>query len=114
MTTEENYKTALCNRKSAENWFHLLKEQERMGGNFEMSPCHGKITLMICGQFDAGGKNYWDSPEILGKSICEVIKQDNSVIVKAIERLKLIEKKALLDWEEELVVMLEKVNQAKI
>ena len=91
------YLKAKADRVEAEKWHDLPNSSRKyQDDSFGMSPAHGKLMLMRCGQHVCGGTNYWESPEALNSAILAVIENDPAVIVAAIERLRDQERDALI------------------
>jgi hypothetical protein len=101
-------------RQEAEAWINLLKDRDHGGSCFQMSPVHGQLKLMICGQHSSGGKNYWDSPDTLNKVLLKVIAQERHNLLKiALTNLKQDEQEALVACEGELKKHLAEIEGAK-
>jgi len=101
MNKYELYLKAKQARTSAEQWQALPESKHKYSQSaFDMSPAHGKLLLMRCGQHSAGGQNYWESPKELNAAILSIIARDPAVILAAIEMLKDQERRALVNCEE--------------
>ena len=85
----ERYQAAKEALRQAEYWHNLPQSKHRYNNDsFAMSPAHGCIKFMRCGQHSCGGQNYWESPKELNAAMLEVIAKDPAVIEAGIALLR--------------------------
>jgi hypothetical protein len=78
---------------------------------FFISPAHSEIKLVRSGQEMTGGQNYWSSPAELNKAILNIIREDQEICNKAVNVLKVEMEKALVDCQEFIDDLQEKIKK---
>ena len=114
MNKYDEYQVAKREKELAKTWDNMRNERERSGSYFSLSAPHCSIKLTRCGQYDTGGKNYWESSEALNKALIQVIVNDHSIIERALEILSVKEKEALTacrGFAEEIIKNVEHAEQ---
>jgi hypothetical protein len=111
----EAYRKALKDRAEAEEWLRRFDAKDWPTGKpFSLSSLHASIKLTLCGQYSAGSKNYWESPDALGRALLEVIHDDPLAFIElAIGKLKSVERDALLAAREEVESVMRKIAAAE-
>jgi len=108
------FERAKAERQGAEQWIALIGKHGRGTDVLNLSATHSAVKLMVCGQFQEGGKNYWDSPEALNKALVAVlIEQRETLFAAAIERLRDVETEALIAAEDEIAAVNAAIAAAK-
>ena len=111
----KTYFDAVSSRKAAEKWSAMAKNGGgRNGDSFSMSTALSLVKLTRCGQYDTGGKNYWETSKEFNDAIVQWIKENlEDVQAGAIEILKQKEDAALRNCQSFLDEMQQKVNEVK-
>lgn len=102
MTPYDKYLELNSERKSAEKWSMMAKNGGgRNGDSFKISPIHSNIKLTRCGQYDTGGKNYWESSKAFNEAMIQWICNNIDIVQEgALDIMRAKEKQALLQCEE--------------
>lgn len=108
------YEEAIRDYRRAEAWWNLRKEKDHGGGHFSMSPAHGKLMLMLCGQKSPGAQNYHESPKEFNDALLDIIKEEfepllDKVKIKMAARVAVAKKAALEEMEEAKNFMAEEI-----
>jgi len=111
---ERYLKAKECVDKAIE-WNELPSGEKYLADTMKVSPTHCKAPLLVrAGQKYQGGQTYWNSPEDLNKAILDVIIADQeNIINKAIFILKQKESVCLIETQNFIDELQEKVKKAK-
>lgn len=116
MEKYNNYKKTQIEVLAAENWLSLKDScDSQTGKKFKISLPHSVFKLTRCGQHNAGGNNYHESPEAFNKAMLVIIQNRyDELTQKALQFLRLKEKEALLALEEDIDNIKKEINEAKV
>lgn len=114
MKKYEAYLKAKKNTAEAKAWHSLTESKHKYrNDSFGISPAHGNLKLVRCGQQVQGGKNYWEAPNSLNEAILQEIADNPEVIDAAINRLEAAEVAALIACKEVVAALCEEIESAE-
>ena len=111
----QDYLEAKRNYETAERWSTMRK---RGGGrmsddSFNISVDHSGIKLTRCGQYQAGGQNYWDTEAAFNKCLLEwIVANIDTVQEGALALMKQKEHQALIKCKEFVAEIQSAIDQA--
>jgi hypothetical protein len=115
-TSWDKYQEAKQELERAIAWNNLPNGPKYQHDSFGVSAGHSTPPmLMRCGQQSCGGTNYWESPKALNHELLLVLCEDQRLIERAIERLRMRMNAALAACEaetKERMALIEATKQA--
>jgi hypothetical protein len=114
MTTFELWKKAQKELQEARSWVQLKGQRGYSNDCFSLSPIHGQVKMMLCGQHYSGGQNYWDSPEKFNEALREVMVEKFAELSAAVlDKLESKARIALIACQDEVAAMQDAIHAAK-
>jgi hypothetical protein len=110
MSKYEDFLELKRNVESCCAWADLPNGKKYADSDMKISPVHCSLTIKRMGQKYQGGDSYHNCPSLLANEILKVMSEDESIIFKAIERLKEKEKNSLKECKEFATDILNKIK----
>lgn len=108
------YRDAVARRSEADDWLAHIGKRGRGSDILNLSSVHASLKLVIAGQYQEGGKNYWDSPESFNKAMLTIIHREFAALSScALDELKRVEKRALVEAKAEVEGALQAIKEAE-
>ena len=107
------YRKAVNALEMSKQWNELPKGQKYQNDKMDISPAHCTLKLVRSGQQVQGGQNYWDAPPELVAEILDILKEDKTIIERALIMLSRKATNLLVECEQETLERMKQIQKAK-
>lgn len=109
------YQQARFRREEAQKWLSHVGARGRGSDILRISPAHCSIKIIIAGQYETSGTNYWDSPEKFNPALINAICKHWKLISEtALGFMVAAEDEALIASEDEVASAAAAIEAAKV